>query len=210
MRVALVLSGPPPPKDRLALLDSCDRIVCADGGANAVVRSGRMPTQIVGDLDSIDGDVLAISKSRGVAIDRFSERKDETDGEIALQSALAHKPTQLLILGALGGRTAHTLGSLALLRRAHGAGVPTVLVGEHETLRLVGGGSVLALPPRIGTRFNVLAFEPSDVSVFGTDYDESALTLLPGSARGVSNVVRTSEARLTVKRGLVLLIVEDA
>ena len=41
----------------LALLDNASRIVCCDGAAIALMESGRTPTAVIGDLDSISAEL---------------------------------------------------------------------------------------------------------------------------------------------------------
>ncbi|MBR6075271.1 MAG: hypothetical protein IKP87_08200, partial [Victivallales bacterium] len=41
----------------LAILDNAARIVCCDGAAIALMESGRMPTAVIGDLDSISAEL---------------------------------------------------------------------------------------------------------------------------------------------------------
>jgi thiamine pyrophosphokinase len=204
-----VLQGEPPSTREIALLREVDRIVCADGGCEAVLRAGLEPSLVVGDLDSIAPATLNALEARGIAIQRVPAWKDESDGELAVEAALGMAPDELLILGAHGGRTAMGMANLGLLRRAHARGVEAQIVGRGETLRLVGPGEPLALRGLVGATFSVLPWDGSaEVGLQGTDWDHDRVILEAGTARGVSNRIRSDPAEVRVHRGLALVIVE--
>jgi thiamine pyrophosphokinase len=205
VKVGLVLNGTPPTPAELALLDACDTVVCADGGANAVVASGRAPRVIVGDLDSLRPEARRAAEERGVELQVHPARKDATDGELALQRALAAQPAELLLLGALGGSTAMSLASLHLLHRAAQRGVAARIVHAGEVLRIAGRGGH-ALDARDGMRLSLLPWEGDAVlSLEGTAWDAQRLRIPRGSARGVSNRILGARAGLTVHEGWVLV-----
>lgn len=90
-------------------------IVCADGAATQLLSLGIIPSEVVGDLDSITPVQLDTLATKGCTITRFSSAKDETDGELALEAALKHSPTHLDILGLDGGRFDMVFFNLGLL-----------------------------------------------------------------------------------------------
>lgn len=210
MRAALVLHGDPPGPSELALLDACQAIVCADGGADAVVRSGRWPTCVVGDLDSIAPDVLRACEARGVRIERLPPHpKDATDGELALDLLLSLRPESALLLGAHGLRSAMFLANLQLLRRCHEAGLDAAVVGHGEELRLASPGREVRLRGRAGALVSVLPLDGEvALTLDGLRYPARRLRLPRSSARGVSNTVATDDARVRVDEGLALVVVE--
>lgn len=206
MRVALVLNGEPPGPAELALARGCDAVVCADGGADAVLAAGITPGLVVGDFDSLSERGRALAEVRGVRLERLPEAKDETDGERALDAALAMRPRELLILGAHGRRSAMVLANLLLLRRAHDAAGASIL-GQGERLRFATAGQRRVLP--MGREFSVLPWGPAVVSLRGTAYDVERLRLDATSCRGVSNRAR-ERAELEVHEGCVLVVEEGA
>lgn len=207
MRVALVLNGYPPTPAELALLDACQVVVCADGGANVVVASGRAPHHIVGDLDSLREDARRAAEERGARVEAHPAGKDQTDGELALARALSLRPDELLLLGGHGGATDMFLGSLHLLHRAARAGVDAVMLGQRERLRFVLAGGQAVLLAADGPRLSVLPWGGAVVvSLQGTAWDARGLRIARGRARGVSNRILRGEARLDVHRGAALVV----
>lgn len=95
-------------------IESADRIVCADGGANHLAAVDVTPDLILGDLDSVHPDTLQRFKDVETIkdTDQFS-----TDTMKIIDHELSLGMEELLLLGATGGRIDHTLSNLSLLTR---------------------------------------------------------------------------------------------
>lgn len=209
MKVAVVLNGDEPGNDELKLLDACDAIVCADGAVQALLKTNHPPTVIVGDLDSITPEAYQWAEALEIPIERHKPEKDETDGELALERALAMDPQSILILGGHGGRSAMFLANLKLLRRAYNKGLDAAMVGHGESVRYLGSGGQIALAGRGGSTLNVLAVDENAVlDLDGTSWDGKEIHLDRISARGVSNKITTDGASVRVRSGTVLVILE--
>lgn len=209
MKVALVLHGDPPSAEDLKLLDSCQAIVCADGGAKSVLKAERPPTVIVGDMDSLEPDVYNWADALDVPMERHPCDKDETDGELALERVLEMDPRGVLILGGHGGRTAMFLANLKLLRRCHDHGLEASMVGNGESIRFVSAGNELALAGREGCGLDLMPIDGKAViDLEGTKWAGTQLELGARSARGVSNQIVSDGARIVVHEGTVLAVVE--
>lgn len=187
MHIALVLNGLTPHAD----WDQFDFVICADGGARHVLE----PNLVVGDGDSYDGPVHFSADAA----------KDETDGELALEQALARSPKQITILGGHGGRTAMFLANLKLLRRAHDH-CDASMVHGNETIRYGLTGEIVNVGP--GT-LNLLAVsDDAEVTVTGAGWS-GPFALPQTTARGVSNPVEKL-ATVRVESGCVMVIHETA
>jgi len=207
--VALVLAGEEPSPDEVKLLDACDKVVCADGAAQALLKASRPPTVIVGDLDSLKADAYKWADALDVPIERHKPEKEETDGELALDKALTYKPKSLLILGGHGGRSAMFLANLKLLRRAHDEGLDAAMVGKGESIRFVSAGGELVLAGRAGSTLNLLAVDgDARVMLQGTSWDGNDILLEQKRARGVSNSIASDGARIRVLSGTILVVIE--
>lgn len=185
MHIALVLNGIPPHAD----WSQFDFVICADGGARHVLE----PNLVVGDGDSYDGPVHL----------RSDPAKDETDGELALEQALARSPTRLTILGGHGGRTAMFLANLKLLRRAHDQ-CDASMVHEGETIRYGLAGETQTVPA--GTMNLLAVSDDAHVSIEGAEWSGS-FALPQTTAQGVSNPV-PKLATVRVDAGCVMVIHE--
>lgn len=209
MKAALVLHGDPPSREDLGLLRDCDEVVATDGAALHLLKEGVVPDVVVGDMDSLGAEGLALARKAGAHIQEHPRRKDLTDGELALQAVLDFAPREVLILGAHGGRSAMFLANLKLLRRCHDRGIEARIVGRGEVLRFLTAGQAMVLRGSAGATLNLLAVDgDARVSIAGTAYDAQDTRLLARMARGVSNPIVAAEARVEVHEGAVLAIVE--
>ena len=93
----------------LEYLYSADMLVCCDGAAQNAVLYGRTPDYIVGDLDSLSGELQTRFSDRIV---RVSEQ-ETNDLTKAFRFCRARNWNNLVILGATGKREDHALGNLA-------------------------------------------------------------------------------------------------
>lgn len=209
MKVALVLNGDEPGPDELKLLDACDAIVCADGAAQALLKTNHPPTVIVGDLDSLKPDAYKWADALDIPIERHKGEKDQTDGELGLDKAFSLGATSILILGGHGGRSAMFLANLKLLRACHQKGVEASMVGKGESLRYLSAGNEHVWAGRAGATLNLLAIDgDAKVSLEGTAFDGKDVELRQVGARGVSNKINKDAARVVVHAGTVLAVVE--
>lgn len=209
MKVAVVLHGEEPQADELRLLDACDAVVCADGAAQALLKAARPPTVIVGDLDSLGPEAYKWADALDVPIERHPKDKDLTDGELALDKALAMGATSILVLGGHGGRSAMFLANLKLLRRCLDKGIDAVMVGKGESVRFVQAGGELVLAGRAGSTLNLLAMDgDAVVTLQGTSWDGDDVTLPSRSGKGLSNKIEKDGAKVRVKSGTVLSVLE--
>jgi thiamine pyrophosphokinase len=142
----------------------------------------------------------------GCRLMRYRPDKDETDTELALLEAVALGARQITLLGALGGRIDHELANILLLTMPQLAGVDTriydgrsylSIVREHAIVR-GGAGDLVSLIP--------LAGDAKGVITEGLLYPLRGETLRFGPARGVSNVLTGSEARVSLQSGQLLLV----
>lgn len=98
----------------LAILRKARMVICCDGAAQKLIGSGiRMPDYVVGDLDSLNSELLERLGERVIRI----ESQDSNDLTKAFDLALSLKSEKVVILGATGLREDHTLGNISLLSR---------------------------------------------------------------------------------------------
>lgn len=114
----------------LSVLDQAPCVVCCDGGTNALVESGRVPSWIVGDGDSLS------EENRIRFQDRIHRVPDqETNDQTKAVSFLASQGIRrIAILGATGKREDHTLGNISLLMEYQQMGLEVVMLTDYGFL----------------------------------------------------------------------------
>ena len=95
----------------VAILKDAHRIVCCDGAAASLVKTGLEPDFIVGDLDSLPDELKTRFADRLIRV-REQETNDLTK---AFNFCRSRSWNNICILGATGKREDHTLGNLSLL-----------------------------------------------------------------------------------------------
>lgn len=191
-----------------------DRVIAADRGA-AHARAWGWPVHLlVGDLDSLPADIAAEVAAAGVPVVRVRAEKDETDLELALTHALTDGSARIVICAALGGRTDHLLANILLLARPDLARRDVVLADGPERVRLLaapradGAPAHLALAGAAGDLLTLLPLGADAVGVTteGLTYPLADETLHEGQARGVSNVFAGPHARVTLRKGRLVVV----
>ena len=111
LTVILAAGDFPTAPSPLALLDAADELVCCDGAADALLRYGREPDFVVGDLDSLSERTRERLSGRLVRV----EEQETNDLAKAFRFCRSRGRGRIVILGATGKREDHTLGNLAHL-----------------------------------------------------------------------------------------------
>nr|WP_246581159.1 thiamine diphosphokinase [Deinococcus aestuarii] len=188
--------------DALTALPRPDLVIAADGGARHALALGLAVDAWVGDFDSSAG--LSLDAPREV----HPAAKDETDAELAVRVARERGATDLVFLGAFGGRFDHTaalvLGGVRLARE--GLRV-TLHSGDESGHPLLPGADVrLSLPP--GATLSVLALSDlRGLSLGGVRWPLSEADVPLGSGWTVSNEAAGGEVRASLEGGLALVTV---
>ncbi len=192
-----------------AQVRAADRLVAADGGALPLLRLGRAPDIVIGDMDSLDDAALRELAARGAELRRFRRDKDETDLELALLYAAAAGASAIDVIGALGGRWDHTLANVALLALPELAGRRVRLLADGQTLLLVR--DTAAIEGQRGDTVSLipLAGPAHGITTQGLQYPLDDATLGFERARGISNVLLDPPGRVSLRAGLLLLVHHD-
>ena len=181
-------------------------IICADRGARHLRAIGRIPSVIIGDMDSLDAALEAYFTEAGSRIITHPERKDETDTQLALEYALDLRPDEVWIFGALGGRIDHSLANISLLALGVERGIEVKLVDEwcevfvvtrHRELDGEPGQTVSLFP------FSGLA---EGITLEGFEYPLQDGRMELGRPYGISNRLSSPRARISIASGTLLVI----
>ena len=165
-------------------------VLCADGGALHARKFGLKPHTIIGDLDSLTAPQVEQFAADGTEILRFPTQKDETDLELALSWCLEKQVSEIVIIGALGGRIDQTLANIILLALPELRRIPIEIVDGDTSLRLLRPGSH-DICGRTGDTISLIPLADSVRGIITTnlEYPLRGETLPLGPARGISNVM---------------------
>ncbi|HEX6483553.1 MAG TPA: thiamine diphosphokinase [Ktedonobacteraceae bacterium] len=193
-----------------AAIASADLILAADSGASTALQYGITPAIVVGDFDSLGSLPLQQLQEQGSKIIQVAVEKDETDTELAIDTAIEHGATRITLLGALGGpRFDHTMANVMLL--AGYEKVPIQIVDGPAICWLVRGPGSSSIEGDSGDLLSLipLTSEAIGVRTDGLYYPLHGETLHFGKTRGVSNVLTGEQAEVSLEQGLLLVIHSD-
>jgi thiamine pyrophosphokinase len=188
--------------------EGIDFVIAADGGARHAAGLGRTIDLWVGDGDSLGAAGVEALRAAGVPTELSPVDKDESDAELAIVAAAAAGTMRLTILGALGGtRIDHGLANVWLLAHPALAHRTACLLDDRARLRLLSAGEH-DLGGRIGDLVSLFPFggDAHGLTTRGLRYPLSDEPLRSGSTRGLSNVRDTVDARIDLRKGLVLVV----
>ena len=111
-------------------------IIAADHGLVMVDQLGISPDYIVGDFDSVPEAVLSRYLESSTPIETFPREKDKTDTQIAMEAALFHKATSIVLLGATGSRLDHTMANIHLLLLPLQLNIDACIMDEYNKIYL--------------------------------------------------------------------------
>ena len=206
----VVVSGGAAPDVRVAQqLGVVDLVIAADSGLSHAKSLGLSVTTVIGDFDSIDPAVLAEAKANGVEIVPYPVNKDATDLELALELAVTRGATHVTVIsGGPGDRLDHFLGEISVLTAP--------FLSDCTISSWVGSAKVSVIRPEVPLKVSGKAgdlvtllpvtLEAQGVSTTGLHYALSNTTLHAWRTRGVSNVLLTDSAAISLTAGVLLCV----
>lgn len=181
-------------------------IVAADSGLAQVYALGRVPNIVVGDFDSVDSEDLARAERDGARIERHPTDKDATDLELALEATRNEGATDVVVIGAGGGRLDHELAGLALLAAPQWTSMRITAFVDSARLTVVHDHTTLEGPIASIVTLLAIGGPAQGVTTSGLRWALADADLTPTSTLGVSNEIVESPASVSVRTGTVFAI----
>ncbi len=185
-----------------------DFIICADGGVEHAFKLDLKPDIIIGDFDSSSKSLQEKIKEQSIETIKYKTNKDETDSELAINYAIEKGYDTIFVFGLLGTRLDHLLTNIFYLSNLTGKNADIMIVeGKQEicvtkkTMTLNGTiGDLVSLLPLIG--------DVKQVSTEGLQYKLTNTDLRFGYSFGLSDVMTEKTAKISFKKGTLLIIHE--
>ena len=182
---------------RYDLVIACDR-----GYANAR-KLGIRPDLLIGDFDSLESE-----PETDIPVIRLNPVKDDTDTMSAVRYALREGCTEVTICCAFGGRFDHSLANVQTAAFLEDHGARAVICGRGTVLySLKNAALTLARVPDSYLSVFSVSDVCAGVSISGTKYTLENAEITNRFPIGVSNEWTEETARVSVKNGLLIVIV---
>lgn len=188
-------------------MSEADLIIAADSGYNNASRLGVRPGLLLGDLDSIDRKKLAPDELEHIEKIIVPAIKDDTDTQLAVDTALERGADEIIIIGGLGGRLDHTLSTVFLLEYIKDKGARGVITDGRNRVRIMESGEELTI--KRGYKYLSLVGLTDTcegVSISGVFYPLKDAVLERKYAFAVSNEITADAAEISLSKGILLVI----
>ncbi len=180
-----------------------DLVIACDRGYLNCKKAGMVPNVVIGDMDSYTGKLEG-----GFKLIRLNPIKDDTDTLSAVKYALESGCKDITICCALGGRLDHTLANIQTMAYILERNASVRIRGSETEIYGIKNSS-LCITRKEGYALSVFSLSDKSigVSISGTKYLLSDAVLTNDCPIGVSNEWGDNEAVITVKEGMLLVLV---
>lgn len=206
MRIAIITGGPNIDDVAADIALSCDKVLCADSGADYAFNHHIMPECVYGDLDSISDEGKMRIDTLGIPVELFPVEKDMTDTELVLSKISVED--EIILICSLAGRIDHVMANLQILMKMHTNGYKiTATDGVTDVIPMCDDEQI-----RVGELFDtesiVVSLVPasvdeviSDVTTEGLYYGLNNTQISGGSSYTISNKLIDGADEFTVAIG---------
>lgn len=187
-----------------------DRIIAADAGLAVCHEAGILPTEILGDFDSLKNPALLEQyKKRAVPVKTFPERKDYTDTDLAIHYTCSLEPGEVDIFGGTGSRLDHTMANVFNLAFLAERGISCRLIDNNNQVEMLKGPCEKVYYKEENLPFFSLlpcGGRVKGVTLIGFSYPLKDFCLERFVSRGISNYMTETKGTLHFKEGFLLVI----
>lgn len=182
-----------------------DTVICADGGYTYAKQMGVQPALLLGDFDSLQGEL-----PQDVEIVRVPSEKDDSDTMLAIRVALEKQFTEILLLGMLGGRLDHTLANIQALLYIARHGAKGFIESEEYTITVIENDEMV-LPCHEGKMFSLFSLgnECLGVDIEHAKYLLKDASLTNDNPIGLSNQFLDEPVTVRVQEGALVVLIHQ-
>lgn len=189
--------------------ETFDKIIAVDAGLEAVKALGLEPDMVVGDFDTVKPGILQYYRQKEHIIwDTHQPEKDETDTELALRTAMEAGVSDMVILGATGGRLDHSIGNIHLLYACLQKGVKASIVDEKNRLYILDQGKTYRSSETWGKYISFLPLteEVHGITLKGFKYPLTNRDIRIGTSLCISNELEAETGTITFRDGVLICV----
>lgn len=180
--------------------------IVVDGALEITHRLGIKPDYIVGDFDTVNQELLEYYEKDIIL--RHPPEKDQTDTELAIETALNAGCDSLVFFGATGSRLDHSLGNIFLLEHLLKQGIDAKILNENNKLYLKNKGFKIIRKASRGDFVSLLPLTETveNVTLRGFKYPVEHLTFYREKTLGISNEITEEEASVEFSKGSFIVV----
>lgn len=171
--------------------------IAADSGYKNALALGEKTDILLGDFDS-----FTETPPKDIEVITVPAKKDFTDTQLAVRTALERGADDVVIIGGLSGRLDHTLSNMALLSALSKAQVHAVITDGFNRISYLNSTSTLIARSHF-KYLSLIAISERlrGVSIDGCEYPLKNATLTRENQYAVSNEIVSNCALISVRKG---------
>lgn len=184
-------------------------IIGVDRGVNYLYKHEITPQYIVGDFDSIDSEIIEYYRNEtNVPVREYNPIKDASDTEIAIRLAITLGSSEIVILGATGGRVDHLWANIQTLAVACKARISAFILDEKDKIWVTDQPCTLKKSEAYGPYLSIFPLdgEVFDFNLTGTKWPLIHHTLKPYDSLTVSNRFESDTVRIDFPDGMLVIM----
>lgn len=189
-------------------------VVGVDGGMRWARQAGLMVDLLLGDLDSLEPEIVAEIIDKGTPpIQRFPVQKDAADTQLALDEALVRGASKVILVSGWGNRLDHSLANLHLLAAySQKFDRLTWETALGSVYFLNPANKTLSLSLAKDQTFSIIPLNGSvqGLTIKGAVYPLDNRTVDWGSTLGVSNQALGGELKISIVSGICSVLLPNA
>lgn len=181
-------------------------VIAVDGGLAVAHRLAVIPDYIVGDFDTVSANLLEQYEEKRIL--RHPPEKDETDTELAIETAIREGCTKIDFFGATGSRLDHSLANIFLLERLLSSGIEGAVLNDSNKLYLKDSSFQIKKKEVYGDFFSLLPLSKTveRVTLTGFKYPVNNRTFHRECTLGISNEIIDEEASVEFAEGIFIVV----
>lgn len=178
-----------------------DFTIFCDSGLKHMERLGVCPDLIIGDFDSWNDPHMDVETLVLPTV------KDDTDTVYAVKEAKKRGFTELLMIGAVGGRIDHSLGNIYVLYDLDEAGIPAMIADDYSEMLVVSDQTEQITDQYPFFSLINMTGKAEGICIKNAKYELENASIQSGYQYGISNeVTKGQTAEVSVRDGKLLLI----
>ena len=183
--------------------ETFEKIIAVDSGYEHLTKYDLKPDILIGDLDSVDEELINIAKSEGVEIFEFNKDKDESDFELAINYSISIEAGSITIIGGENGEIDHLFSIYNIISNCKFDNGITWLYENY--IMKFQSTAIFSLPK--GEKFSIIPISNlENLNIEGSKYELHDTFLPKGSSRTIRNESIGKEITVSCSTGLFNLV----
>lgn len=201
---ALVISGGTRIEREKALeaARGCEIIICADKGAEYALYYGIKPDLIIGDMDSVNKDILNQFKQAKI---ETASPENYTDTHLAVVRAMESGADDITMICATGIRNDHFIANVRLLITIHEGGATGRIIDDTNAIYLCTGNTWITDKKGMTLSLIAASDKVKGITLEGFKYPLNNFDAGMGWVTGISNELISNRAHVSVDSGMLFV-----